>query len=71
MKLENSSLEKIRKAKEIIASTTDEAIRWFNISADLHFRLEEIYTQAMNFEKNDELISKIIKETEIIFDNEK
>lgn len=71
VKLENSSLEKIRKAKEIIASTTDEAIRWFNIAADLHFRLEEIYTQAMNFEKNDELISKIIKETEIIFDNEK
>lgn len=49
--------ERVRVAREMWRVSTDEAVRWFSIASDLHFRLEEIYTVAMDFEKNDRMLA--------------
>ena len=63
-------VETVNKARSEIFSDScteysKEAARWFKIAADLHFRLEEIYSVAMNFDQNEkikkELIDKISK----------
>ena len=61
----------LSKTNEIIEISKDEAVRWFKIASDIHFRLEDIYSQAMDFSKNDITISKTIEEIEIIFDKNK
>ncbi len=50
--------ENIKKAGEIRNAALLEAKRWFTIASDLHFRLEEIYTKAMNFDRIDEIYEK-------------
>ena len=47
--------EGARRAAAIMRDALSEAERWFAIASDLHFRLEEIYSRAMNFDKNDAL----------------
>ena len=55
--------EQIRVAKQMKYDAQAEARRWFTIASDLHFRLEEIYGRAMDFEKNNKIIEQ--KFTEI------
>lgn len=54
--------EQIRTAGKIHDQALDEAKRWFAIASELHFRLEEIYGEAMNFERNDKIIQEKIPE---------
>ena len=46
----------------VIKESLLEAKRWFGIAADLHSRLEEIYSSSMNFERNNEICGKILLE---------
>ena len=52
--------ERGRVFNEAEVSCHSEAKRWFKIASDLHFRLEEIYSTAMDFAKNDEVLSRLI-----------
>ncbi len=70
-KLTDLDAERIKKAGAILRESEDEAIRWFKIASDLHFRLEDIYSRAMSFDENNKLLSKITEEIEIIFDKSK
>lgn len=54
--------ERIKSAKGLWDISLTEAKRWFSIASDLHFRLEDIYTQAMSFDKNDALLAKKLDE---------
>jgi hypothetical protein len=54
--------ERTRNAKEMRKEALLEAQRWFSIASELHFELEKIYGEAMNFEKNDEILYKKIQE---------
>jgi hypothetical protein len=58
--------EQIKCAESIIKIAKEEAKRWFNIASDFHFRLEEIYIQAMHFDKIDKIIEDKIKEIRLI-----
>ena len=64
-------LDKIKKAKQMREDALNEAKRWFGIASDIHFSLEEIYGQAMNFYKNESLIQEKIREIGIILENER
>lgn len=59
-----SKIEKarIKQAEEIAKTALEEATRWFSIASDFHFRLEEIYSRAMNFDKNNKIIEEKIEE---------
>ncbi|MBQ8414001.1 MAG: hypothetical protein IJX58_01985 [Clostridia bacterium] len=61
-------LERIRMASKIKNDALEEAKRWFAIASDLHFRLEEIYGNAMDFDKNNRLFETKIREIEIILE---
>ena len=67
-KIGELELERIKKAEQIEEDARTEAQRWLGIACDLHFRLENIYSKAMRFEKNDDLLSTAIEDIEIIFD---
>ncbi len=60
--------EQIRVARQIKSDAQAEAKRWFSIASDLHFRLEEIYGRAMDFEKNNKIIQQKITEISNIFE---
>lgn len=60
--------EQIKCAEAIIEITKEEARRWFAIASDLHFRLEEIYSQAMNFDEIDTIAENKTKEIRFILD---
>ena len=62
--------EQIRTAKALRIDSLDEARRWFTIASDIHFRLEKLYTAAMNFEKNNQLITKTIEEITTIIEKD-
>lgn len=64
-----SDTECIRQAKSMHREALEEAKRWFSIASDFHFRLEEIYSRAMNFEKNDEILSQKLIEIKNILEN--
>lgn len=61
--------EKIKKARQLKKDALDEAVRWFSVASDMHFRLEEIYGSAMNYEYNDEIFAKKTIEIENILEN--
>ena len=61
--------ERTRTARVTHAELLDEARRWFAIASDMHFRLEEIYGEAMNFEKNNKLIEEKNRQIENILEN--
>lgn len=48
-----SDNERLRVCKRVYNDCLSEAQRWFSIASDLHFRLEDIYSKTMDFEKND------------------
>ncbi len=56
LKNDDKETEYIRKISEISNAALNEAERWFMIASDFHFRLEDIYSRAMNFESNDEIL---------------
>ena len=51
--------ERFRVAGELHKELLYEAKRWFNIAAELHFSLEDIYSGAMDFTRNDEITDRI------------
>ena len=53
--------ENVRVMSNIYKDSVDEAVRWFRIASDIHFRLEEIYQKCMNFDKNEEKLLEIGK----------
>ena len=50
--------ESLRVSRTVYSDCIKEAQRWFSIASDFHFRLEEIYTQTMDFEKNDKIFEQ-------------
>lgn len=62
--------DRIKRAKEIKVKALDEAVRWFKIASDMHFRLEEIYGAAMNFEINERLLKEKISEIDLILEKQ-
>lgn len=65
---QNSDTERTRQAISLHRESLEEAKRWFSIASDFHFRLEDIYRGAMNFEKNDEILSTKLNEIENILE---
>ena len=65
----SSMAESAKACLSIRDQALDEASRWFSIASDIHFRLEEIYGEAMNFNKNQEIIREKIPEIENILQN--
>lgn len=61
--------ERIRVASEMHAELMTEAARWFKIASEIHSSLEDIYSSAMDFTKNDELLSKITSKISFISEN--
>lgn len=53
--------EEIRLMTIIHNDLLKEATRWFSIASDIHFKLEDIYGECMNFENNQSILSKICK----------
>ena len=64
--LTQTDKERIKKAEYLTYEALEEAKRWFSIASDIHFRLEEIYSEAMNFEKNDAIFDKIVTDIDNI-----
>lgn len=60
--------ERIKSARSIRDISLLEAKRWFSIASDLHFRLEDIYSSAMSFDKNDALLAKKLEEMQNILE---
>lgn len=56
-----SATENVRVMLNIYNDSMDEAVRWFGIASDIHFRLEEIYQKCMDFDRNEEKIVEIGK----------
>ncbi|MBQ7326088.1 MAG: hypothetical protein IJW93_01255 [Clostridia bacterium] len=54
--------ERIKKARQLWQDSLDEAKRWFVIASDLHFRLEKIYGEAMNFKVIDQIFGSTLTE---------
>lgn len=55
---DRTDIERRRVALEFSREMESEAQRWFSIASELHFELEEIYSQAMNYSLVDELYAK-------------
>ena len=64
--LTESEKESLRIGEEIYNRAIFEGERWFRIAADLHARLEEIYTSAMNFDLVDNIFNKTLKEISVL-----
>ena len=60
--------ERTRVANRIYAEMLEEAKRWFVVASDLHFRIEEIYGKAMNFEINNIILNEKIRQIENILE---
>ena len=69
LNLSPADQERIRTAKRTHVELLNEARRWFAIASDMHFRLEEIYGEAMDFERNNRLITENINKIQIILEN--
>ena len=50
--------ESIRSAIKIKEEAIDEAKRHFLIASNIHFDLEKIYSEAMNFDRNNDIFLK-------------
>lgn len=68
IKLTEIDSERMRIAEVLWSDALEEAKRWFAIASDVHFRLEKIYGEAMNFDKNNEILDKKIKQIENILE---
>ena len=61
--------ERIRVASEMHAELMTEAARWFKIASEIHASLEDIYSSAMDFTKNDLILSEITAKISFISEN--
>lgn len=61
--------ERIRVAGEMQKELLTEAARWFKIAAEIHASLEDIYSSAMDFTKNDLILSEITSKIFFISEN--
>ena len=68
IKVTDVDSERMRIAEVLHSDALEESKRWFAIASDVHFRLEEIYGGAMDFEKNNEILNKKIKQIENILE---
>ena len=50
--------ERLKCAEECHKLALNDAKRWFSVASELHFTLEDIYTQAMNFDAVDAIYKK-------------
>lgn len=62
--------ERIKKAYQLWQEALEEAKRWFTIASDLHFRLEKIYGEAMNFQVIDQIFGSTFTEIVNILEND-
>ncbi len=69
LNLSEADSERIRASGRVYAEALEEARRWFAIASDIHFRLEEIYGQAMDFDRNNEMLNEKILQIENILEN--
>lgn len=53
--------EEIKTITKVHDELIYEASRWLSIASDIHFRLEDIYVQCMNFDNNQVVFDKICK----------
>lgn len=60
--------EQIKAMKFMENESMTQAERWFNIASQMHFRLEEIYSQSMFFTKNDIILEEKKTELSELFD---
>jgi hypothetical protein len=68
-KIQPVEYEKIRLASELHRELLIESARWFKIASEIHFELEKIYSSAMDFTKNDAILSEIYAKICIIYEN--
>ena len=61
-------IERVKKANQLYNESLEEAKRWFAIASDLHFRLEKIYGEAMDFDKNEAILEEKLLEIAIILE---
>lgn len=64
-------IDQIKKAKKIREDALEEAKRWFGVASDMHFRLEKIYGEAMNFDVNEGILEQKATEISIILEKER
>ena len=62
------STEQIKSMEFMENESLKQAERWFNIASEMHFRLEEIYSQSMDFTKNDIILEEKKAELSELFD---
>jgi len=60
--------ERTKTLESIRGFALEESKRWFGIASDLHFRLEDIYSQSMDFSKNDEIFGDKLTEVKSILE---
>ena len=60
-KFSKTDFEEIRLVEKSHEEFLSEAARWLSIASDIHFRLEDVYQKAMNFENNNLIFDKICK----------
>jgi hypothetical protein len=68
-KIQPVEYEKIRLASELHRELLIESARWFKIASEIHFELEKIYSSAMDFTKNDAILSEIYAKICIMYEN--
>ena len=61
--------ERVKKAAEIEGCALEESMRWFSIASDLHFRLEDLYIGAMDFDINDKIFEQKVREIDNILES--
>lgn len=66
IKNDKVALENLNRLKILEKETLTEASRWFNIASEFHFRLEEIYSSAMDFSIIDDVTESLLYEIEDI-----
>ena len=64
MRITNEDAEHIEKMKKIQKEFLISSQKYFGIASLEHFKLEDIYINAMNFEKNEMICGKIIDDLE-------
>ena len=58
IRIPDTDKSRIKRAYEIRGEALSEAQRYFGIASSMHFELEEIYGQSMNFDILDEIYAK-------------
>ncbi len=57
-KSDAADTERVKALTRMYDTALKESERWFNIASDLHFRLEDIYSEAMDFSINNKILEE-------------